>query len=241
MRSAAWEFINRPGKVFVMLGLMRITGDIPVQIALKEFLGRLFFLAKSPSVHKICRRLQMTPHPNQPFSNVWIALNGTISLRMGNDHRITQPLEFVNRAFIVFEVPLPCMRIEFEQKLVAPIEAQVWGPFFDTQLDELGVCNLKTHLQGETIGMFLQFIKSIPHGLIVEIRIPAMRRTDNARNTRRLSSLEHHEAAGKIRSAVVDPRQNMAVNIPQGKSNPLYTLPPHMTCGGKTNRSIATS
>ena len=206
MRSAAWEFINRPGKVFVMLGLMRITGDIPVQIALKEFLGRLFFLAKSPSAHKICRRLQMTPHPNQPFSNVWIALNGTISLRMGNDHRITQPLEFVNRALVVFKVPLPCMRVKFEQKLVAPIEAQVWGPFFDTQLDELGVCHLKTHLQGEAIGMFLQFIKSIPHGVIIKIRIAAMRRTDNARNPRCLSCLEHLQAARKIWSAVVDPR-----------------------------------
>lgn len=191
MRSAAWEFINRPGKVFVMLGLMRITGDIPVQIALKEFLGRLFFLAKSPSAHKICRRLQMTPHPNQPFSNVWIALNGTISLRMGNDHRITQPLEFVNRAFIVFEVPLPCMRIEFEQKLVAPIEAQIRRPFFDTQLDELGVRHLKSHLQGEAISMFLQFIKSIPHCVIIKIRITAMWRTDNARHSRRFSSLEH--------------------------------------------------
>lgn len=153
MCSAAWEFFNRPRKVFVMLGLMRVTGDIPVQIALKEFLGRLFFLAKSPSAHKICRRLQMTPHPDQAFSNVWIELNGTISLRMGDDHRITQPLEFVNRAFIVFEVPLPCMRVKFEQKLVAPIEAQVWGPFFDTQLDELGVRHLKAHLQGKPISM----------------------------------------------------------------------------------------
>ena len=191
MRSAAWEFINRPGKVFVMLGLMRITGDIPVQIALKEFLGRLFFLAKSPSAHKICRRLQMTPHPNQPFSNVWIALNGTISLRMGNDHRIAQPLEFVYRAFIIFEVPLPCMRVKFEQKLVAPIEAQVWGPFFDAQLDELGVRHLKTHLQGEAIGMCLQLVKCVPHRIMVKIRIAAMWRTDNTRNPRRLSCLEH--------------------------------------------------
>lgn len=204
MRSAAWEFINRPGKVFVMLGLMRITGDIPVQIALKEFLGRLFFLAKSPSAHKICRRLQMTPHPNQPFSNVWIALNGTISLRMGNDHRITQPLEFVNRAFVVFKVALPCMRIEFEQKLVAPIEAQVWGPFFNPKLDKLGMCNLKSHLQGEAISMFLQFIKSIPHGVIIKIRITAMWRTDNARHSRRFSCLEHFKAAGKIWSAIID-------------------------------------
>ena len=29
------------------------------------------------------------------------------------------------------------MRIEFEQKLITPIEAQVWGPFFDTQLEDL--------------------------------------------------------------------------------------------------------
>ena len=221
MCSAAWEFINRPGKVFVMLGLMRVTGDIPVQIALKEFLGRLFFLAKSPSAHKICRRLQMTPHPDQPFSDILIALNGTISLRMGNDHRITQPLEFVNRAFIVFEVPLPCMRIEFEQKLVAPIETQVWGPFFDTQLDELGVRHLKAHLQGEAISMFLQFIKSIPHGVIIKIRITAMRRTNNARNPRLLGSLKHLKAAGKIWSAVIDTGQNMAMNIPQGKSHQL--------------------
>ncbi len=191
MCSAAWEFINRPDKVFVMLGLMRVTGDIPVQIAIKELLGRLFFLAKSPSAHKICRRLQMTPHPDQPFSNVWIALNGTIPFRMGNDHRITQPLEFVNRAFVVFEVPLPCMRIEFEQKLIAPIEAQIRRPFFDTQLDELGVRHLKAHLQGKPIGMFLQFIKSIPHRIMVKIRITAMWRTDNARHPRRLSSLEH--------------------------------------------------
>ncbi len=204
MCSAAWEFINRPGKVFVMLGLMRVTGDIPVQIALKEFLGRLFFLAKSPSTHKICRSLQMTPHPDQPFSNVWIALNGTIPFRMGNDHRITQPLEFVNRAFIVFEVPLPCMRIEFEQKLVAPIEAQVWGPFFNPKLDELGVCNLKSHLQGKPVGMFPQFIKSIPHGVVIKIRITAMWRTNNARNPRRLSSLEHMQTACKIWSTVID-------------------------------------
>ena len=221
MRSAAWEFINRPGKVFVMLGLMRVTGDIPVQIALKEFLGRLFFLTKSPSAHKICRRLQMTPHPNQPFSNVWIALNGTISLRMGNDHRITQPLEFVNRAFIVFEVPLPCMRIEFEQKLVAPIEAQVWGPFFNPKLDKLGMCNLKAHLQGKSIGMCLQLVKCVPHRIMVKIRITAMWRTDNARNPRLLGSLEHLKAAGKIWSAVIDTGQNMAMNIPQGKSHQL--------------------
>ena len=221
MCSAAWEFINRPGKVFVMLGLMRVTGDIPVQIALKEFLGRLFFLAKSPSTHKICRSLQMTPHPDQPFSNVWIALNGTISLRMGNDHRITQPLEFVNRAFIVFEVPLPCMRIEFEQKLVAPIEAQIRRPFFNPKLDKLGMCNLKSHLQGEAISMFLQFIKSIPHGIMVKIRITAMRRTNNARNPRLLGSLKHLKAAGKIWSTVIDTRQNMTMNIPQGKSHPL--------------------
>lgn len=221
MCSAAWEFINRPRKVFVMLGLMRVTGDIPVQIALKEFLGRLFFLAKSPSTHKICRSLQMTPHPDQPFSNVWIALNGTISLRMGNDHRITQPLEFVNRAFIVFEVPLPCMRIEFEQKLVAPIEAQVWGPFFDTQLDELGVRHLKAHLQGEAIGMCLQLVKCVPHRIMVKIRIAAMRRTNNARNPRLLGSLKHLKAAGKIWSAVIDTGQNMAMNIPQGKSHQL--------------------
>lgn len=221
MCSAAWEFINRPRKVFVMLGLMRVTGDIPVQIALKEFLGRLFFLAKSPSAHKICRRLQMTPHPDQPFSNVWIALNGTISLRMGNDHRITQPLEFVNRAFIVFEVPLPCMRIEFEQKLITPIEAQVWGPFFDTQLDELGVRHLKAHLQGKPIGMCLQLVKCVPHRIMVKIRITAMWRTDNARNTRLLGSLEHLKAAGKIWSTVIDTGQNMAMNIPQGKSHQL--------------------
>lgn len=174
-----------------MLGLMRVTGDIPVQIALKEFLGRLFFLAKSPSAHKICRRLQMTPHPDQAFSNVWIALNGTIPFRMGDDHRITQPLEFVNRAFVVFEVPLPCMRVKFEQKLVAPIEAQVWGPFFDTQLDELGVRHLKAHLQGKPIGVRLQLVKRIPHGIMVKIRIAAMRRTDNARNPRGLGGLEH--------------------------------------------------
>lgn len=191
MCSAAWEFINRPGKVFVMLGLMRVTSDIPVQIALKELLGRLFFLAKSPSAHKICRRLQMTPHPNQSLSDIWIALNGTISFRMGNDHRITQPLEFVNRAFIVFEVSLPCMRIEFEQKLVAPIEAQIRRPFFNPKLNELGVCNLKTHLQGEAIGVRLQLVKRIPHGIMVKIRITAMWRTDNARNPRRLSGLEH--------------------------------------------------
>lgn len=221
MCSAAWEFINRPRKVFVMLGLMRVTGDIPVQIALKEFLGRLFFLAKSPSAHKNCRRLQMTPHPDQPFSNVWIALNGTIPFRMGNDHRITQPLEFVNRAFIVFEVPLPCMRIEFEQKLVAPIEAQVWGPIFDTQLDELGVRHLKAHLQGKPIGMCLQLVKCVPHGVIIKIRITAMRRTNNARNPRLLGSLKHLKAAGKIWSAVIDTGQNMAMNIPQGKSHQL--------------------
>lgn len=221
MCSAAWEFINRPGKVFVMLGLMRVTGDIPVQIALKEFLGRLFFLAKSPSAHKICRRLQMTPHPDQPFSDILIALNGTISLRMGNDHRITQPLEFVNRAFIVFEVPLPCMRIEFEQKLVAPIEAQVWGPFFNPKLNELGVRHLKAHLQGKPIGMCLQLVKCVPHGVIIKIRITAMRRTNNARNPRLLGSLKHLKAAGKIWSAVIDTGQNMAMNIPQGKSHQL--------------------
>ena len=220
MCSAAWEFINRPGKVFVMLGLMRITGDIPVQIALKELLGRLFFLAKSPSAHKICRRLQMTPHPDQPSSDIWIALNGTIPFRMGNDYRITQPLEFVNRAFVVFEVPLPCMRVEFEQKFVAPIEAKIRCPFFNPKFNELGVCNLKTHLQGETIDMFLQFIKSIPHGVIIEIRIPAMRRTDNARHSRHFSSLEHLKAAGKIWSTVIDAGQNMTMNIPQGKSHP---------------------
>lgn len=221
MCSAAWEFINRPRKVFVMLGLMRVTGDIPVQIALKEFLGRLFFLAKSPSAHKICRRLQMTPHPDQPFSNVWIALNGTISLRMGNDHRITQPLEFVNRAFVVFKVPLPCMRIEFEQKLVAPIEAQVWGPFFNPKLNELGVRHLKAHLQGKPIGMCLQLVKCVPHRIMVKIRITAMRRTNNARNPRLLGSLKHLKAAGKIWSAVIDTGQNMAMNIPQGKSHQL--------------------
>ena len=204
-----------------MLGLMRVTGDIPVQIALKEFLGRLFFLAKSPSAHKICRSLQMTPHPDQPFSNVWIALNGTISLRMGNDHRITQSLELVNRAFVVFEVPLPCMRVKFEQKLVAPIETQVWGPFFDTQLDELGVRHLKAHLQGKSIGMCLQLVKCVPHRIMVKIRITAMWRTDNARNPRLLGSLKHLKAAGKIWSAVIDTGQNMAVNIPQGKSHQL--------------------
>ena len=221
MCSAAWEFINRPRKVFVMLGLMRVTGDIPVQIALKEFLGRLFFLAKSPSAHKICRRLQMTPHPDQPFSNVWIALNGTISLRMGNDHRITQPLEFVNRAFVVFKVPLPCMRIEFEQKLVAPIEAQVWGPFFNPKLNELGVRHLKAHLQGKPIGMCLQLVKCVPHRIMVKIRITAMRRTNNARNPRLLGSLKHLKTAGKIWSAVIDTGQNMAMNISQGKSHQL--------------------
>lgn len=204
-----------------MLGLMRVTSDIPVQIALKELLGRLFFLAKSPSAHKICRRLQMTPHPNQSLSDIWIALNGTISFRMGDDYRITQPLEFVNRTFIVFEVPLPCMRIEFEQKLVAPIEAQVWGPFFYAKLNELGVCNLKTHLQGEAIGVRLQLVKCVPHRIMVKIRITAMWRTDNARNPRLLGSLEHLKAAGKIWSTVIDTGQNMAMNIPQGKSHQL--------------------
>lgn len=221
MCSAAWEFINRPRKVFVMLGLMRVTGDIPVQIALKELLGRLFFLAKSTSAHKICRRLQMTPHPNQPFSDILVALNGTIPFRMGDDHRITQPLEFVNRALVVFEVPLPCMRIEFEQKLVAPIEAQIRRPFFNPKLDELGMCNLKSHLQGEAIGMFLQLVKCVPHRIMVKIRITAMRRTNNARNPRLLGSLKHLKAAGKIWSAVIDTGQNMAMNIPQGKSHQL--------------------
>lgn len=204
-----------------MLGLMRVTGDIPVQITLKEFLGRLFFLAKSPSAHKICRRLQMTPHPDQPFSNVWIALNGTIPFRMGNNHRITQPLKFVNRALVVFEVPLPCMRVEFEQKLIAPIETQVWGPFFDTQLDELGVRHLKAHLQGKPIGMCLQLVKCVPHRIMVKIRITAMWRTDNARNPRLLGSLKHLKAAGKIWGTVIDTGQNMTMNIPQGKSYPL--------------------
>lgn len=204
MCSAAWEFINRPGEVFIMLGLMRVTGDIPVQIALKELFGRLFFLAKSPSTHKICRRLQMTPHPYQPFSDILIALNGTIPFGMGNDHRITQPLEFVNRAFIVFKVPLPCMRVEFEQKLVASIEAQIRRPFFNPKLDELGVCNLKSHLQGEAIGMFPQFIKSIPHGVIVKVRITAMWCTNNARNACRLGSLKHLQTACKIWSTVID-------------------------------------
>lgn len=204
-----------------MLGLMRVTGDIPVQIALKEFLGRLFFLAKSPSAHKICRRLQMTPHPNQSLSDIWIALNGTIPFRMGNDYRITQPLEFVNRAFVVFEVPLPCMRVEFEQKFVAPIEAKIRCPFFNPKFNELGVCNLKTHLQGEAIGVRLQLVKRIPHGVIIKIRITAMWRTDNARHSRRLSCLKHLQAARKIWSTVIDTRQNMTMNIPQGKSHPL--------------------
>lgn len=204
-----------------MLGLVRVTGDIPVQIALKEFLGRLFFLAKSPSAHKICRRLQMTPHPNQSLSDIWIALNGTIPFRMGNDYRITQPLEFVNRAFVVFEVPLPCMRVEFEQKFVAPIEAKIRCPFFNPKFNELGVCNLKTHLQGEAIGVRLQLVKRIPHGVIIKIRITAMWRTDNARHSRRLSCLKHLQAARKIWSTVIDTRQNMTMNIPQGKSHPL--------------------
>jgi len=221
MCSAAWEFINRPGKVFVMLGLMRVTGDIPVQIALKEFLGRLFFLAKSPSTHKICRRLQITPHPNQPFSDILIALNGTIPFRMGNDYRITQPLEFVNRALVVFKVPLPCMRVEFEQKLVATIEAQIRRPFFNTKLNELGVCHLKTHLQGEPVGMRLQFMERIPHGIVIKIRVPAMRRAHNAGNPRLLGSLKHLKAAGKIWSTVIDTGQNMTMNIPQGKSHQL--------------------
>ena len=221
MCSAAWEFINRPGKVFVMFGLMRVTGDIPVQITLKELLGRLFFLAKSPSAHKICRRLQMTPHPDQPFSDILVALNGTIPFRMGNDHRITQPLEFVNRALVVFEVPLPCVRVEFEQKLITPIEAQIRRPFFNPKLDELGMCNLKAHLQGEAISMFLQLVKCVPHRIMVKIRITAMRRTNNARNPRLLGSLKHLKAAGKIWSAVIDTGQNMAMNIPQGKSHQL--------------------
>lgn len=48
-----------------------------------------------------------------------------------------------------------------------------------------------------------------------------MWRTDNARNPRLLGSLEHLKAAGKIWSTVIDTGQNMAMNIPQGKSHQL--------------------
>ncbi len=239
MCTAAWEFINRPGKVFVMLGLMRVTGDIPVQIALKELLGRLFFLSKSPSTHKICRHLQMTPHPNQTFGNIWIALNGAVSLRMGNDHRISQPLKLVNRPLVILdlqmtphpnqtfgniwialngavslrmgndhrisqplklvnrplvilEITLGCMRVKLEQKLTAAIETEIRRPFLNTEFNQLRVSNLKSHLEGKTISMSLKLIKCIPHGLVVEIRVPAVRRADDAGDSCGFCRLEPH-------------------------------------------------
>lgn len=69
--------------------------------------------------------------------------------------------------------------------------------------------------------MFLQLVKCVPHRIMVKIRITAMRRTNNARNPRLLGSLKHLKAAGKIWGTVIDTGQNMAMNIPQGKSHQL--------------------
>ena len=215
MCTAAWEFINRPGKVFVMLGLMRVTGDIPVQIALKELLGRLFFLSKSPSTHKICRRLQMTPHPNQTFGNIWIALNGAVSLRMGNDHRISQPLKLVDRSLVILEITLGCMGIKLEQKLIAAIEAEIRRPFLNTEFNQLRVSNLEAHLEGKTISMSLKLIKCTPHDLVVEIRVPAVRRADDAGDSCGFCRLEHLKAGIKVPSTIIDPGKNMAMNVSQ--------------------------
>lgn len=215
MCSATWEFINRPGKVFVMLGLMRVTGDIPVQIALKELLGRLFFLSKSPSTHKICRRLQMTPHPNQTFGNIWIALNGAVSLRVGNDHRISQPLKLVDRSLVILEITLGCMGIELEQKLFAPMEAKIRCPFLNTEFNQLRMSNLEAHLEGKTISMSLKLIKCTPHDLEVEIRIPAVRRADDAGDSCGFCRVEHLEAGVEVPSPIIDPGKNMAMNVSQ--------------------------
>ena len=215
MRSSPWKFVERTGKIFVMLWPMRIAGDVPVQIALKELLCGPLLLAEATSAHKICRRLQMAPHANQTFGNIWIALNGAVSLRVGNDHRISQPLKLIDRSLVILEITLGCMGVKLEQKLIAAIETEIRCPFLHTEFNQLGMSDLEAHLQGKAVRMCLELIKCTPHDLEVEIRIPAVRRADDAGDSCGFCRVEHLEAGVEVPSPIIDPGKNMAMNVSQ--------------------------
>ena len=93
---------------------------------------------------------------------------------------------------------------------------QVFGPLH-AQLHELAVVYLKAHLQRKAVSVRHEQFVRIPHGVVVEIRVAAMRCAHDARNTRLFSGFEHRQAFVQIARAIVDARQNMAMDIAHGR------------------------
>ena len=89
---------------------------------------------------------------------------------------------------------------------------QVFDPLH-AQLHELAVVHLETHLQRKAVSVSHEQFVRIPHGVVVEIRVAAMRRAHNARNARLFSGFEHRQAFAQIARSIVDARQNMAMDI----------------------------
>ena len=84
---------------------------------------------------------------------------------------------------------------------------------FHTQIHELGMVDLKTHLQRKTPCVGHQQFVRVPHSVIVEIRIATVRRADDARHTRGLRSLQHAQAFLEIRRSVVNTGKYVAMNV----------------------------
>ncbi len=134
---------------------------------------------------------------------------------MRDDDGVAHSLELKDRSLVILKITLGCMGVKLEQKLIAAIETEIRRPFLNTEFNQLRVSNLEAHLEGKTISMSLKLIKCIPHGFVVEIRVPAVRRADDAGDSCGFCRLEHFKAGIKVPSTIIDPGKNMAMNVSQ--------------------------
>lgn len=89
---------------------------------------------------------------------------------------------------------------------------QAIGPF-DAQIHELGMIDLKAHLQMHIARMRAKQSIGLPHFFEVKIRVPAVRRAHHVRYADGAGRLEHRQALLKVYRAVIDSGQDMAMDV----------------------------
>ena len=103
-----------------MLWPVRVTGNVAIE-HLVEHLNRGLFLApKATANDEVGGCLQLAAHLEQTTSKLDIVLDGTIPLRMRDDHVISHALNGKDRTLVFVEVRLSTVRIESSRNSPVP-------------------------------------------------------------------------------------------------------------------------
>ena len=196
-----------------MLHPVRVARDVAHEVLLEEPLRGLLLAPETPARDEIGRGAQLAALPHEPARHLDVLLHRPVALRVRDDHGVAHALELEDGALVLLELELAGARGELEQKLVAPVERQAARPR-QAEVHELRMVHLEAHGEREAVRVRAQQLEGVPHGVVVEVRVAAMRRAHDARHARGLRGLEHAQALVQIARAVVHTGQDMAMHVP---------------------------